>query len=109
KSCESRFKQCTVTVGQQFFLLCKHNNCFCLNCGQQYLFMDNNSTETFTGYDFSASENQLMVEKMAKDFAEKHIRPHVMEWDEAQHFPVELFKKLGELGMMSVFVPEQYG
>ncbi|MFI5159559.1 MAG: acyl-CoA dehydrogenase family protein, partial [Sphingobacteriales bacterium] len=39
----------------------------------------------------------------------KHIRPHVMEWDEAQHFPVDLFKKLGELGMMSVVVPEQYG
>ena len=50
-----------------------------------------------------------MVEQMAKDFAEKHIRPHVMEWDEAQHFPAELFKKLGELGMMSVFVPEEYG
>lgn len=71
--------------------------------------MDNYTTATFTGYDFSASENQQMVEQMAKDFAEKHIRPHVMEWDEAQHFPAELFKKLGELGMMSVFVPEEYG
>ena len=68
-----------------------------------------NTTATFTGFDFSVSENQQMVEQMAKDFAEKHIRPHVMEWDEAQHFPVELFKKLGELGMMSVFVPEEYG
>src|ERR1700761_8313643 len=68
-----------------------------------------NTTATFTGFDFSASENQQMVEQMAKDFAEKHIKPHVMEWDEAQHFPAELFKKLGELGMMSVFVPEQYG
>jgi alkylation response protein AidB-like acyl-CoA dehydrogenase len=71
--------------------------------------MDNNATATFTGYDFSASENQQMVGKMAKDFAEKHIRPFVMEWDEAQHFPADLFKKLGELGMMSVFVPEEYG
>ena len=71
--------------------------------------MDHFTTETFTGYDFSVSENQKMVGQMAKDFAEKHIRPHVMEWDEAQHFPAELFKKLGELGMMSVFVPEQYG
>jgi alkylation response protein AidB-like acyl-CoA dehydrogenase len=71
--------------------------------------MDNYTTETFTGYDFSASENQQMVQQMAKDFAEKHIKPHVMEWDEAQHFPRELFSKLGELGMMSVFVPEQYG
>ncbi len=67
------------------------------------------TTETFTGYDFSASENQQMVQQMAKDFAEKHIKPHVMEWDEAQHFPRELFSKLGELGMMSVVVPEQYG
>ncbi|WP_426668568.1 acyl-CoA dehydrogenase [Mucilaginibacter sp. McL0603] len=71
--------------------------------------MDNDATATFAGYDFSISENQQMVEQMAKDFAEKHIRPHVMEWDEAQHFPVELFKKLGALGMMSVFVPEEYG
>ncbi|MGZ3766486.1 MAG: acyl-CoA dehydrogenase [Mucilaginibacter sp.] len=71
--------------------------------------MDNLLTDAFTGYDFSVSENQKMVGQMAKDFAEKHIRPHVMEWDEAQHFPVELFKKLGELGMMSVFVPTEYG
>ncbi|HTE01168.1 MAG TPA: acyl-CoA dehydrogenase [Mucilaginibacter sp.] len=71
--------------------------------------MDNLLADTFTGYDFSSSENQQMVRQMAKDFAEKHIKPHVMEWDEAQHFPAELFKKLGELGMMSVFVPEEYG
>jgi alkylation response protein AidB-like acyl-CoA dehydrogenase len=65
--------------------------------------------KTDTGLDFSVSENQKLIGQMAKDFAEKHIRPHVMEWDEAQHFPAELFKKLGELGMMSVVVPEQYG
>ncbi|WP_368045662.1 acyl-CoA dehydrogenase [Mucilaginibacter sp. BT774] len=59
--------------------------------------------------DFSVSENQQMVGQMAKDFAEKHIRPHVMEWDEEQRFPRELFNKLGELGMLSVFVPEEYG
>ncbi|GAC1304645.1 MAG: acyl-CoA dehydrogenase AcdA [Mucilaginibacter sp.] len=66
-------------------------------------------TPQFGGYDFSTSDNQQMIGQMAKDFAEKHIRPHVMEWDEAQHFPVDLFKKLGELGMMGVVVPEQYG
>jgi alkylation response protein AidB-like acyl-CoA dehydrogenase len=60
-------------------------------------------------YDFSISNNQKMIGQMAKDFAEKHIRPYVMEWDEAQHFPIDLFKKLGELGMMGVVVPEQYG
>jgi len=62
-----------------------------------------------TGYDFSQSENQQMVGQMARDFAEKHIRPHVMEWDEAQYFPIEVFKQLGELGMMGVVVPEEYG
>jgi alkylation response protein AidB-like acyl-CoA dehydrogenase len=61
------------------------------------------------GYNFSVSENQMMVRSMVKDFAEKHIREHVMEWDEAQIFPVELFKKLGELGLMGVLVPENYG
>ena len=60
-------------------------------------------------YNFSTNDNQKMVGQMAKDFAEKHIRPHVMEWDEEQHFPLDLFKKLGELGMMGVFVPEEYG
>ncbi|WP_371135126.1 acyl-CoA dehydrogenase [Daejeonella sp.] len=58
---------------------------------------------------FSISENQQMVIAMVRDFAEKHIRPHVMEWDEAQTFPVETFKKLGELGLMGVLVPEEYG
>src|SRR5471030_3200619 len=61
------------------------------------------------GFDFSVSDNQKMVAQMAKYFAEKYIKPNVMEWDEAQHFPVDLFKKLGELGMMGVFVPEEYG
>ena len=61
------------------------------------------------GYSFSVSENQMMVRSMVKDFAEKHIREHVMEWDEAQIFPVEVFKKLGELGLMGVLVPETYG
>lgn len=61
------------------------------------------------GFDFSVSETQQMVRQMAREFTEKHIRPHVMEWDEEQHFPRELFKQLAELGMMSVFVPEEYG
>jgi alkylation response protein AidB-like acyl-CoA dehydrogenase len=61
------------------------------------------------GFNFSVSENQQMVRGMVKDFAEKNIRPHVMEWDEAQIFPVEVFKKLGDLGLMGVLVPESYG
>ncbi|MDP2414858.1 MAG: acyl-CoA dehydrogenase [Daejeonella sp.] len=61
------------------------------------------------GMNFSLSENQQMIITMVRDFAEKHIRPHVMEWDEAQTFPLETFKKLGELGLMGVLVPEEYG
>jgi len=66
-------------------------------------------TDHPAGIDFARSENQQMVEQMARDFAERNIKPYVMEWDEAQYFPVELFKQLGELGMMGVLVPEQYG
>lgn len=56
-----------------------------------------------------ANENQLMIQQMVRDFAEKEIRPHFMEWDETQEFPVPLFKKLGELGLMGVLVPAEYG
>lgn len=58
---------------------------------------------------FDRSENEEMIAAMAKDFSEKHIRPYVMEWDESQEFPVQVFKKMGELGMMGVLVPEEYG
>ncbi|HTI60674.1 acyl-CoA dehydrogenase family protein [Mucilaginibacter sp.] len=67
-----------------------------------------NSAESFNGFDFSVSEDQQMVGRMTRDFAEKHIKPHIMEWDEAQHFPLEIFKQLGALGMMSVVVPTEY-
>lgn len=59
--------------------------------------------------DFSHSESQQMIRQAAKDFAEKYIRPHVMEWDESQHFPREVFQKMGELGFMGILVPEEYG
>jgi alkylation response protein AidB-like acyl-CoA dehydrogenase len=65
--------------------------------------------ETFSRFDFSVSETQQMVRHMAREFADKHIRQHVMEWDEEQYFPRELFTKLAGLGMMSVVVPEEYG
>src|SRR3954470_12487318 len=71
--------------------------------------MESLLTDVSAGYSFSSNDNQVMVGQMARDFAEKNIRPYVMEWDESQTFPVELFKKLGELGMMGVLVPEQYG
>ncbi|HET6245866.1 MAG: acyl-CoA dehydrogenase family protein [Bacteroidetes bacterium] len=59
--------------------------------------------------DFELNENQKMIAGMIKDFGDKHIRPKMMEWDESQEFPVEVFKKLGELGLMGVLVPTQYG
>ena len=58
---------------------------------------------------FQNSEITQQVSQIARDFAAQHIKPHVMEWDESQEFPVHVFKKLGELGMMGVLVPEQYG
>ena len=59
--------------------------------------------------DFSKSENQKMMAEMIRDFCEREIRPNIMKWDESQEFPVEVFKKLGELGLMGCVVPEQYG
>ncbi|HEY8404062.1 MAG TPA: acyl-CoA dehydrogenase [Flavobacteriales bacterium] len=58
---------------------------------------------------FEKSENQKMIAQMARDFAEKEIRPYMMQWDETQEFPREVFRKMGALGMMGVLVPEQYG
>jgi alkylation response protein AidB-like acyl-CoA dehydrogenase len=59
--------------------------------------------------EFSTEELTQQVGRTARDFASQAIRPHVMEWDEAQTFPHELFKELGRLGMMGVVVPEAYG
>jgi alkylation response protein AidB-like acyl-CoA dehydrogenase len=59
--------------------------------------------------DFSTTESQELIAQTVRDFAEKNIRPYLMDWDEAQIFPVDLFKKMGELGIMGVLVPEQYG
>lgn len=58
---------------------------------------------------FEASEITQQVAQTTRDFALQHIKPHVMKWDESQEFPLELFKQLGELGLMGVLVPEEYG
>jgi alkylation response protein AidB-like acyl-CoA dehydrogenase len=65
--------------------------------------------ETFTGINFEESENQVMIAQMIRDFGNKEIKPKMMEWDESQEFPVEVFKKLGGLGLMGVLVPQEYG
>ncbi|WP_207492194.1 acyl-CoA dehydrogenase family protein [Aridibaculum aurantiacum] len=58
---------------------------------------------------FETSELTLQVAQTARDYALQHIKPHVMEWDETQQFPVHIFKQLGQLGLMGVLVPEEYG
>ncbi|MBL0335497.1 MAG: acyl-CoA dehydrogenase family protein [Chitinophagaceae bacterium] len=58
---------------------------------------------------FQISELTQQVAHMARDFARQEIKPHVMDWDESQVFPVDVFKKMGKLGMMGVLVPEEYG
>jgi len=58
---------------------------------------------------FEYTENQRMIADMIKNFAEKEIRPNIMKWDETQEFPVEVFKKLGKLGLMGAVVPQEYG
>lgn len=59
--------------------------------------------------DFKYTDTQQEIASMIRDFAGKHIRPKMMEWDEAQKFPVELFHQMGELGLMGVLVPAEYG
>ena len=58
---------------------------------------------------FETSETQKMIAHSIKDFAKKHIKPFMMDWDEQQFFPEDLFHKLGEMGFMGVLVPEEYG
>lgn len=58
---------------------------------------------------FQKTENQQMIAEMVRNFGDKHIRPKMMEWDESQEFPIEVFKEMGKLGLMGVLVPEEYG
>ena len=59
--------------------------------------------------DFSTNELTQQVAHSARDFAQQYIKPHLMEWDESQEFPVHIFKEMGKLGLMGVLVPEKYG
>ena len=65
--------------------------------------------EKLTGVNFDTSENQRMIAQMIRDFGSKEIKPYMMDWDESQEFPIEVFKKMGQLGLMGVLVPEEYG
>ena len=59
--------------------------------------------------DFELNENQKMITQMIRDYADKNIRPRIMEWDESQEFPVDIMRELGKLGLLGVLVPEEYG
>jgi alkylation response protein AidB-like acyl-CoA dehydrogenase len=59
--------------------------------------------------DFTQGENVQMVAEAARNFARKEILPFVMEWDEQQWFPFELFQKMGDIGLMGMIIPEEYG
>jgi len=58
---------------------------------------------------FEVNENQQMISQMVRDFAEKEIRPNMMKWDSEEYFPVDTMKKMGELGLLGIYVPEEYG
>ena len=59
--------------------------------------------------DFSFTPEQQQLRKSIREFAEGEIRPHVMEWDEASHFPLEIMPKLAEMGLLGIIFPEEYG
>ena len=59
--------------------------------------------------DFSLNDEQQQLRRSVREFAEGEILPHVMEWDEASHFPQEIIPKLGEMGLLGVIFPEKYG
>ncbi len=67
--------------------------------------METNNESFQTGL----NENQVIIRDTIRDFTQKKIKPKVMEWDEAQKFPMEIFRELGELGFMGVIFPEEYG
>src|SRR6266536_1292148 len=59
--------------------------------------------------DFRLTEEQQLLRRTVREFAEAEMRPHVREWDEAQHFPIELMPKLAALGLLGIQWPEEYG
>src|SRR5438876_1253486 len=59
--------------------------------------------------DFRPTDEQTLLRRTVREFAETEIRPHVREWDQDQHFPIELVPKLAALGLMGIQFPDQYG
>jgi len=71
--------------------------------------MTTTNESTDSRFIIELTENQTLIRDTIRDFAQNKIKPKVMEWDEAQYFPVEIFKKLGELGFMGIIFPEEFG
>lgn len=68
-----------------------------------------NSVGAGSRLDFQFTDEQQQLRKSVREFAEREIAPHVMEWDEASHFPLETIKELGKLGLMGIIFPPEYG
>ncbi|MGB3018797.1 MAG: acyl-CoA dehydrogenase family protein [Ignavibacteria bacterium] len=58
---------------------------------------------------FNLSENELTVQKLAREFAQNEIAPHIMKYDESQEFPMEIASKMGDIGFLGIIFPEEYG
>ena len=65
--------------------------------------------ENLPEVNFEETESQKMIAEMVREFGLRKIRPRMMEWDESQEFPIEVFRQLGDLGLMGVLVPQEYG
>ena len=66
-------------------------------------------TKTETNFLLDFDENQIAIKNTIREFAEKQIKPRVMEFDEAQKFPMDIMQQLGELGFLGILVPEEFG
>lgn len=69
----------------------------------------NDVAENLPEVNFEETENQKMIAEMVREFGARQIKPKMMVWDESQEFPVALFHQMGDLGLMGVLVPQEYG
>ena len=58
---------------------------------------------------FELNDNQKMITQMVRDFSKREIAPHLIDWDNKEYFPINCFKKMGELGLLGIYIPQEYG
>ena len=58
---------------------------------------------------FELNDNQKMITQMVRDFSKREISPYFIDWDNKEHFPIDCFKKMGELGLLGIYIPQEYG